>query len=66
MGKAKRRAVCAFAAGALVAAGVVVRAAAMLPGTVYVAKGVGGVPLAEARPGDDISGGCGGGGREPQ
>ena len=41
MGKAKRRAVCAFAAGALVAAGVVARAAAMLPGTVYVAKGEG-------------------------
>lgn len=41
MGKAKRRAVCALAAGALVAAGVVARAAAMLPGTVCVAKGEG-------------------------
>ena len=41
MGKAKRRAVCALAAGALVAAGVVARAATMLPGTVYVAKGEG-------------------------
>ena len=41
MGKAKRRVVRIFAAAALVAAGVLARAAAMLPDTVYVAKGEG-------------------------
>lgn len=41
MGKAKRRVVRILAAAALVAAGVLARAAAMLPDTVYVAKGEG-------------------------